>query len=301
VISGDWIYVGSIDDYSKGHLYALDLQTGRERWSSPNLRPSQIDDDKLYGVGLGYVLALERTTGREYKRWPLKYQWSAPTVVDDILYCSTLTGLYAFNIHTNEQKWRCGTSGYGQTTPAFAGNKLFFGSYGGRLYSVTIGNGRKRWTFKASERINQCTAIFDNHIYFCCEHGNFHALDIRTGQPVWEFHIQNVITAPAVTQDIVCFGIWNGRVVALDRMSGKEPWTFTTQGQVPSSPTIAEGIIYVGDGDFRKDGGRVYALELKTGQEIWRFETPDKVWSDPVISEGILYIGSYDGCLYALE
>lgn len=304
VIRDDWVYFGSIDGYSNGYFFALNLQTGEERWKTkPGGLCAQIEGDTLYCRGLGDALALERTTGQERKRWSLKYGgWGGPVVVGDSLYYGSLNRLYAFSIPDNEQKWRCGTNGYGPAHPTFVeGNRLFFGSYGGRLYSVNINSGRKRWTFKASERINRCAVVFENCIYFGCEHGNFHALDIRTGKAVWEFLVGGVITDAAVTHDLVCFGIWDGRVVALNRLSGSIHWTFKTEGAVPSSPSIVEGIVYFGDGDFKKKGGRVYALDLKTGQEIWRFETRDRMWSAPVISDGVLYIGSGDGHLYALE
>jgi outer membrane protein assembly factor BamB len=45
---------------------------------------------------------------------------------------------------------------------------------------------------------------------------------------------------------------------------GKTVWTFTAQGHIESTPTVAAGRVYFGAGD---DG--VYCLDAKSGQELW--------------------------------
>ncbi len=45
-------------------------------------------------------------------------------------------------------------------------------------------------------------------------------------------------------------------------------WKFTTGGAVISSPTIVNGVVYVGSGDKN-----IYALDANTGSKIWNFTT----------------------------
>src|SRR3972149_7524399 len=47
-------------------------------------------------------------------------------------------------------------------------------------------------------------------------------------------------------------------------------WHFQTGDDIYSSPTVVDGLVYVGSMD-----GHVYALDAATGQEHWRFETGD--------------------------
>src|SRR5262245_52800567 len=72
----------------------------------------------------------------------------------------------------------------------------------------------------------------------------------------------------------------------------KRPSSLTTRwekqifGGVETTPTIANGIIYVGDG-FR---GAVHALNGATGSALWTFETgSDEVDSSPAVANGIVY------------
>lgn len=77
---------------------------------------------------------------------------------------------------------------------------------------------------------------------------------------------------------------------------GDQRWMFPTDERVVSSPTIVDGIVYVGC-----DDSHVYALDAATGDEEWRFETDDRVVSSPTVSEGTVFVGSWDDHLYALD
>ena len=102
--------------------------------------------------------------------------------------------------------------------------------------------------------------------------------------------------------------------------SGRQIWKTTTRGPVPSTPAIANGIVYVGSYD-----GKFYALNAETGAVKWKFATEgerrfeakglhgmqpktqtiadpfDIYLSSPVVGQGKVYFGSGDGNLYALD
>jgi len=61
------------------------------------------------------------------------------------------------------------------------------------------------------------------------------------------------------------------KVYCLDAQSGRELWSFYTEGPVRLAPTIAEGRVYVGS-----DDGRVYCLESKTGAVVWQVRATPK-------------------------
>jgi outer membrane protein assembly factor BamB len=71
---------------------------------------------------------------------------------------------------------------------------------------------------------------------------------------------------------------------------------FKTGGWVISSPSLADGVVYVGS-----DDKNLYAVEAKTGTEKWRFSTGGPVRSSPAIVNGTVYFGSYDGFFYAVD
>jgi outer membrane protein assembly factor BamB len=63
-----------------------------------------------------------------------------------------------------------------------------------------------------------------------------------------------------------------------------------------SSPTVAQGVVYVGSGD-----GYVYALDALTGALRWKFKTGNVVHASPTVINGRVYIGSWDSFFYALD
>jgi eukaryotic-like serine/threonine-protein kinase len=77
----------------------------------------------------------------------------------------------------------------------------------------------------------------------------------------------------------------------------REPlWTFTTQGEIWSSPTIQDGVIYFGSDDHF-----LYALELVKHQVKWKFKTNGLVRSRPAVVDERVYLTSDDNYLYAVD
>jgi outer membrane protein assembly factor BamB len=73
-------------------------------------------------------------------------------------------------------------------------------------------------------------------------------------------------------------------------------WAFHTNGQVYSSPAVADGVAYVGSTD-----GAVYAVDIATGAQKWKLQTKGRVVSSPAVAAGVVYVESYDSKLYAID
>src|SRR5512135_215452 len=61
-------------------------------------------------------------------------------------------------------------------------------------------------------------------------------------------------------------------------------WTFATQGEVWSSPSVANGTVYFGSDDHF-----LYAVDIISAQQKWKFETGDIVRSRPALADGMVY------------
>jgi eukaryotic-like serine/threonine-protein kinase len=73
-------------------------------------------------------------------------------------------------------------------------------------------------------------------------------------------------------------------------------WKFHTDGQVISSPAVANGIAFVGSTD-----GNLYAIDLESGTQKWKLFTGVRVTSSPAVENGVVYFGSYSGRFYAVD
>ncbi|MGB4869383.1 MAG: PQQ-binding-like beta-propeller repeat protein, partial [Candidatus Promineifilaceae bacterium] len=118
--------------------------------------------------------------------------------------------------------------------------------------------------------------------------------------PKWQFAAGEwVFTAPAVVENTVYFGSYDGNLFAADTATGAETWRTAvgTPGEpIISSPAVSGGVVYVGGMD-----GNLYAINRADGQELWRFATQGSITASPAIANGLAYIGSEDGNLYAIN
>ena len=101
-----------------------------------------------------------------------------------------------------------------------------------------------------------------------------------------------------VTDGEVYFGSTDGHLYAVDAATGKLLWRYETGGGGYSSPTVADGVVYVGSSSI---DGHPYALDAATGKLLWRYEAGGRVYSSPTVADGVVYVGSDDGHLYALD
>ena len=104
-------------------------------------------------------------------------------------------------------------------------------------------------------------------------------------------------------------GSWDGRLYAFDanhcaaaRVCGPT-WVGNTGGPVTSSPTVANGVVYVGSSD-----GRLYAFQASgcnapggSCAPMWRAFTSGPVSSSPAVASGLVYVGSENRRLYAFD
>ena len=65
-------------------------------------------------------------------------------------------------------------------------------------------------------------------------------------------------------------------------------WRVQTGGPGQSSPTVANGVVYVGSGD-----GHLYALDARTGAERWRFNARHAVTASPALQGELVFMGRF--------
>jgi len=132
-----------------------------------------------------------------------------------------------------------------------------------------------------------------------------HAVDARTGKALWTYDPKvppayarwaccDVVSRDmALWEDKAIIATLDGRVIALDRKTGKPVWTTETlnhEGRysVTGAPRVFNGIVVIGNAGADFDArGYVTALDANTGKQLWRFytvpgnpETPDGEVSD---------------------
>ena len=143
-------------------------------------------------------------------------------------------------------------------------------------------------------------------------------------------------SSPVVVNDVLYIGTTFG-IHALDIRSGKELWTYHTNGFVKSVPTVSNDVVYFGADDRKfyavnaKDGtllwindkamdgyvasaavannmvyalpkdGSFYAFDIRNGEIIWSTLIGKVAESSPAVGEGIIAFGTDGGDIVALD
>jgi eukaryotic-like serine/threonine-protein kinase len=191
-------------------------------------------------------------------------------------------GVYASAPATlREVKWRFRARGPIISSPAVVGGKVYVGSSDGSLYAVSERTGMLAWRFKTKGPVRSSPAVVGDSVFFSSLDGNIYAVGATDGKVRWRFATQGErrFTAPGI----------HGIMPRTETMP--DPFDLFL-----SSPTVADGVVYVGSGDRH-----VYALDAASGALRWKFETGNVVHATPAVSNGTVYIGSWDRYMYALD
>ncbi len=154
------------------------------------------------------------------------------------------------------------------SSPVVSGDLVYIGSLDGRLYALDAATGNTRW---ASDAAGSSSSSNDS--------------------------------TPAVINGTAYICLQDHRLYAFDALSGQLRWNSPAGHDVGSSPTVADGVVYV------TGNGRVYAFEADSGHIRW-VSSPARGttgYSPPVaVANGVIYAsmtgyGPGTGQIYAFD
>ncbi len=133
--------------------------------------------------------------------------------------------------------------------------------------------------------------MMDGKLYVTTAWSKVKSYDAATGKLLWEFDPQvpgevgvkaccDVVNrGVAAWGDRLFLGTLDGRLIALDRNSGKQIWSVVTVDQtkpytITGAPRVIDGRVIIGNGGAEMGvRGYVAAYDADDGEELWRFYT----------------------------
>jgi outer membrane protein assembly factor BamB len=157
---------------------------------------------------------------------------------------------------------------------------------------------RTVWSRGMGTLIEFPAVVDDGAAYIGNAHATIRAVSMRSGKVLWRHDTPHgkMASSPAVVGDDLVYHTMDGHVYVLDRVNGRERWSYPVGSPVESSPVVRDGIDYFGAWN-----GRVYALDLARRRLRWSRSLGAKITSSAALSGGRLFIGDYGGRLWALS
>jgi outer membrane protein assembly factor BamB len=324
-----------------GRFVAIDAYSGAEKWSFETdgyvqatlstLDNVGIESSPTYVNGLIYfgsddkkLYALDAESGR--KKWAFTTGdkiTASPTVIDGVVYVGSNDGyLYAIETASGSQKWRFRTDGNGYFSAAkihasatVANQTVFVGDFGevsygqgGRLYAIDVTSGKQKWVFDTQPRqaIKSSPAVWNNTVFVGTTRiGSFksksrlYAIDATTGKQKWVFDLEDgVDSSPTIVNGVLFIGCKDGNLYAIDAVSGTKKWTFKTERELNSSPTVDNNFVYTVSED-----GYLYALDAASGAKKWDVDIGSgPITASPTVANNVVYVlgGGYPYAFHAL-
>lgn len=319
VIGKGILFIGSLD---KKILFVDALsgkKLGKQKTSSSISSSACVGDTILYFAedkGDETFLALNLLTGDLLWKKKLGDISSSPQIYQDKIFIGSNSGLlWAFNRASGEKIWEFKTEDAVLSTPACGGKIICFGSGDDNLYALDKDNGELKWKFKADGSIYSSPAIKvenpalrqvqggeqsrttnggDDKVFFGSVDGHLYALKIEDGSLIWKFKTDgDIFSSPAVAESLVYIGSNDYFMYAVDQATGQLRWKFETGGAVHSSPIAVGDKLFFGSYD-----GNFYVLDRFSGSLLWNYHTKGMISSSPAYYDGKIYIASEDGYLY---
>lgn len=155
--------------------------------------------------------------------------------------------------------------------------------------------GERVWAYKPSgyQKMNGTPAVVDGMACFTAvtEIVDLRVcmLDAMTGQLLWSRDIDHYTTGSVtIWNGLVLVPAYQGALYALDISDGSTVWTNTDSegGYWDTSPTVKDGVIYIGGEDYC-----VHAISAATGELIWETSIGGRVESTPAVHDGRVFAG----------
>lgn len=242
-----------------------------------------LTEDFLYvPIAHGGLVALDPADYSEVWRFTGdegKGIWSQPLLIDGTLYVSAMNHyLFALNAQTGAELWRLNLQGAVASTPTYANDALYVGSFARRVFKVTL-DGSIAAEYTTNDWVWGAPAVVDNMVYATDLAGYVYALN-DTGSSlseVWNRKVagRGIRMSPLVTDDTIIVGSRDHFIYWIDRETNEEIFKRETKGEILSdilllepSETVREPLIIV---STIAHDQMLVAFTLEEGASRWQY------------------------------
>jgi outer membrane protein assembly factor BamB len=295
-------------------IRALDKAAGQVKWAydirkdgeqfSFHGDPLVTDDLVIIGTDgkIGHVYAFEKSTG--VVRW--KYKVEEYGVASDALrlgsnvYAVTLGDeLLCLDLETGKPNWTFHGGSRSKdfhwtSTPAVAGERIYFGGLDGIIYALDAHSGRLTWKKDLGGRVTTSVAVRGQDLYVGTAKRHIYRLDTDSGAILSDLATESEPRWNLKLADDSLFVFLGDEILAsLDLSLKKVRWSVEASKEWTSArPYLWHGFVLAGN---RRE---LVAFRSLDGAREWSHQFPETIRGIGT-SEEVLYVGSLKGPIFA--
>jgi outer membrane protein assembly factor BamB len=221
------------------------------------------------------------------------------------------SSLVALDLGTHQPVWRFPAQGdLSQPlrgAPAIDGGVVYAGGHDGFVYAIDLNDGHLRWKFRAGGEVAAAIAVEGGKVFAVGQDlkagsTTLFAIDAVTGKQAWSTGTRGlvpVVTSPTVADGVLYVGGGNGTLRAYAADAGRVMWSTSLRGVFLAVPSLAR----TGDALYVMAAtGAVYRIDPATGDRVWDYQfRPTSIRGAPVVLGDFIVLGLDDGTLAAID
>jgi outer membrane protein assembly factor BamB len=273
------------------------------------------DEGRIFlGGGNGQFYCLNALDGQVLWSFPVHAETlSAPTVKDNIVYFQSGTDVvYALDALTGKQLWlynRQVTNGFSiraSTQPVIDGEQVLVGFSDGFLVALKKHDGGVLWERKLGKvgrfrDVDGTPVVDDKSIFVASFDGSLYSLKRESGEINWEIDEGGYVPVTLGRNrfsDRLYFASTSGRILILDKSSGKQLSSIKLSKGIPTQPEIYRNYIVYGESE-----GAFVVADADKGTPIGRFDPGHGLVAKPTVIDttGEAFFISNSANLYAMK
>ena len=225
------VYIGSWDSY----FYALDADNGQEKWrfhaGEDSFIHNQVGfqssaavvDGVVYtGCRDGHFYALDAASGKKKWDYMTNLSWvnATPAVRDGLVYTGTSDSarFFALEAKTGRLRFNFDAKAAVFSSPALAGELVYFGSENGKLYALDTKTGKQAWVFQTDasktdpNKVLKADGSFDVQKMYAPYFHDYQDMILAMEKT---FSVGAIWSSPVVDGGVIYFGSSDGNLYAL--------------------------------------------------------------------------------------